>query len=253
MNVLVLGATSHIGSALAESFAAGNCLILTGRNKEELNRVAYRCRAKGAEDVRGIACDLSSGFDSVLSAIAAESIDLVVNVCSATSRLHDREIDMGLLPQYVSVDLLTPVELIRQIRVRAVQRSLAIICVSTILAVLKSPDRIIYGCLKALQERSLQILACSFADTRLMVVRVAQAITVDRRTRTADALAAHTKKAFSTGEAEITFGAWGKAMRIVFYIQPVLFNGLMAMFRSLARRKSRPAFTVPDAAALSRK
>lgn len=48
--ILITGATSAIGQALADAYAApGVTLYLHGRNEAKLGEVAERCRAKGAE------------------------------------------------------------------------------------------------------------------------------------------------------------------------------------------------------------
>lgn len=54
-HILVTGATSAIGGALAEIYAQqGVMLYLHGRNEDKLFEVAQRCRAKGAEVVTQI-------------------------------------------------------------------------------------------------------------------------------------------------------------------------------------------------------
>lgn len=76
--VLITGATSGIGRALAMEFAQrGSPLFLTGRNHEELERVAAEC----GTDVKVHAADLSSAGErkTLLSAIASHDINILVN------------------------------------------------------------------------------------------------------------------------------------------------------------------------------
>ncbi len=49
MNILITGASSGLGAALARAYAApGGCLGLLGRNRERLAAVAEACRVRGA-------------------------------------------------------------------------------------------------------------------------------------------------------------------------------------------------------------
>lgn len=71
--ILITGASSGIGAALARTYAApGNSLVLWGRNEERLNATAEQCRARGA--ALETACfDLSEFSRLVESLDAADS------------------------------------------------------------------------------------------------------------------------------------------------------------------------------------
>lgn len=57
--ILILGATSAIAQELARRLAERNCrLVLVGRNAERIAAVAADLRARGAQDVACIPCDL---------------------------------------------------------------------------------------------------------------------------------------------------------------------------------------------------
>ncbi len=68
-SVLITGASSGIGDALAEAYAApGVTLMLCGRDEARLEAVAGRCRARGAEVA-------TAQFDVTDAAAAAHSVD----------------------------------------------------------------------------------------------------------------------------------------------------------------------------------
>ncbi|MCB2109252.1 MAG: SDR family NAD(P)-dependent oxidoreductase [Rhodobacteraceae bacterium] len=80
-HILITGASSGIGQALAEYYAApGAILSLHGRNLDRLNAVAENCRARGAE-VATLTCDVAER-DAVEGWIgerdAAHPLDIVI-------------------------------------------------------------------------------------------------------------------------------------------------------------------------------
>lgn len=80
-SILITGASSGIGAALAEAYAApGVFLALGGRSAERLETVAAKCRAKGAEvETRAVdVADRAAMSDWVGGTDDAHPLDLVI-------------------------------------------------------------------------------------------------------------------------------------------------------------------------------
>lgn len=152
MNLMVLGASSAIGSQLALEFAPGNTLVLIGRNLAALEQAAHACRKGGASGVSVLATDLESGYAEIEHAAKAGDVELVINAASATSRLRDNDLDADALGTYASVDLVVPVRLVQALSEHRGPSPLSVIFVSSLLAVVRSPNRVVYGGLKSAQE-----------------------------------------------------------------------------------------------------
>lgn len=77
---LITGASSGIGAAFAAELPAECALLLAGRDRERLDRVAAR-HARGGRTVETVACDLAGpdGVDALVAAADAFGIDLLVN------------------------------------------------------------------------------------------------------------------------------------------------------------------------------
>lgn len=80
-NILITGASSGIGEALAIHYAKKDCrLFLSGRNAERLEKVAVRCRGRGAECHTNIidVCDRAAMKHWIEQINAQTPLDLVI-------------------------------------------------------------------------------------------------------------------------------------------------------------------------------
>ncbi len=91
-SILITGASSGIGAALAETFAGpGVRLALVGRNAERLDAVAARCRAAGAEAVFAAldVTDAAALATFMAEQDAARPLDLVVANAGITTGMPE--------------------------------------------------------------------------------------------------------------------------------------------------------------------
>lgn len=81
MKILITGASSGLGAALAQAYAeAGNTLLLLGRDELRLSEVAAACHTKGAAVETKIVdvCDRDAMRDHIISSDEKAPIDLVI-------------------------------------------------------------------------------------------------------------------------------------------------------------------------------
>ncbi len=94
-SILITGASSGIGAALARHYAApGVRLVLQGRDAARLETAAADCRSAGAEVVNAIfdVTDRTAAADAIAQADAARPLDLVIanaGIGSGTGDGHD--------------------------------------------------------------------------------------------------------------------------------------------------------------------
>ena len=80
-NILITGASSGIGAALAEYYAQEGCTVfLSGRNSERLQEIADICRAKGAKVVTALVdvTDKEAMYNLITQSNEEASLDLVI-------------------------------------------------------------------------------------------------------------------------------------------------------------------------------
>jgi NAD(P)-dependent dehydrogenase (short-subunit alcohol dehydrogenase family) len=239
MRILVLGATSGIGWSICKKLCLANDLLLVGRDVAGLKKLAIACRIAGAASVEIYPCDLSQGCKSVLEAANRQPIDLVINVASSTSQLRDSQIEMPALRDHVEVDLLAPVELVRELLSSRRDRSLRVLMVSSVLAAVHSPEREIYGRLKALQERCFQRLEEDSALMKLQIFRIGKVIQPGQVNPDTNGVADCVANVLATGQRQRMYGASGALMVFLFHLQPLLARAIVRL-RRIAVQRTRP-------------
>ena len=235
MNLLVLGASSVIGSEIAVAFARGNWLLLVGRDPQRLGDTAVRCRNAGAERTLELPCDLATGIAEVARVALEWGVTVVVNAASATSRLRDNQIPIERLQEYFSVEVSAPLELVRTVATGS-KDPVRVIYISSILAVLPTPNRRIYGSLKGIHERALSALTASTPRLRSQIFRVATIVNPDVRTAKAQSLGCEVKRAFEAERTVVTYGLAGRLLWAVYATQPLLGHLLIRGSRLVRKR-----------------
>jgi short-subunit dehydrogenase len=112
---LITGATSGIGEAFARRFAhQGYNLIITGRRKEKINRLAHDLTQTCAVNVEVIISELSNPGD--VDALAqkvrdTENLDILVNNAGFTTKRYFLHEDREGQEKMVQVHVVTPMKL----------------------------------------------------------------------------------------------------------------------------------------------
>jgi short-subunit dehydrogenase len=118
--VIITGASSGIGKALAFEFAAGGFnLLLAARNEAALNEVATQCRSKHGVETEVVASDLSctESLDQLISVLNRDSRQFEVLVNNAGFGIHgdfaSTDIEQNI--QLVNVQLIAALRLTRTV------------------------------------------------------------------------------------------------------------------------------------------
>jgi short-subunit dehydrogenase len=185
--VVVTGASSGIGAAMARAWAhRGATLVLGGRDAGSLERVASEVRALGGRAVVAPGdVTLESDRVRLLDAALAESdcIDVLVNNAGRGYYGPAARIDLAELEELFALNVFAPLRL-AQLSLEALRRSRGtIVMVSSVAGVVAAPSMGAYAASKfALEALSMTLRAELAADgVRVVVVRPGPVDTAFRR------------------------------------------------------------------------
>jgi NAD(P)-dependent dehydrogenase (short-subunit alcohol dehydrogenase family) len=144
--VLVTGASSGIGAALAEGFAAAGATVgICARREDRLDEVLERCRAH-APGSRRFVVDLAD--PAAVDRLAADAVtelggvDVLVNNAGIPLRRHITRLTPAEAERAMAVNYLSPVRLTLALLPHLLERPAArLVNVSSVAATLSSPAR----------------------------------------------------------------------------------------------------------------
>jgi len=235
MNILLLGASSIIGSSIAKRFANNNELFLLSTKGEKLEILKNELLGLGSQRVEIIEADLQSPMNIIK--LIPTSIDMIINAASATARLKNNEINPHSYKYYTGVDLNSPLVILehflKKIK-KGENRQLYYIFINSVLSKIKSPDYSIYYSYKVLQQEYLNNFKREYWDTlKTINVIVGKKIDRNKESKKTINLAKKIQEAIKNNESEFIYGIDGKIIYYFSRISPLLSDSLIYIKRLL--------------------
>jgi short-subunit dehydrogenase len=174
---LITGASSGIGAALAEAFAAAGATVgICARRADRLAEVLERCR-QHSPDSRQWVVDLAD--PAAVDRLAADAvadlgpIDVLVNNAGIPMRRHVTRLEPDRVERALAVNYLAPVRLTLALLPHLLERPDArVINVSSVAATLSSPGEAAYDASKAALSAFSEAMAIDLWDTSVKVLVV---------------------------------------------------------------------------------
>jgi short-subunit dehydrogenase len=231
--ILILGATSPIGAALSEQFSNGNRIVLSARNHVRLIAVADRCIKVGAIAVRIAAADLAHTIQPIIDANSEWPIDLIVDAASAASgasRVRDPDVAPDAMQGIIQADVLAHLDLYQRLA-QLNRKHPDIVFISTVLAIVKTPEREIYSAVKRLVEIYLEKLATSEPAVKVLIFRIGKLIDPDRDSQSAKTMAARVQHELTAGSLTALYGMGGRVLIWLNFLHPHVLNLIVRILR----------------------
>ena len=236
MKILVLGASSTIGSSIVKSFAKNNKLFLLSTKREKLETLKKEALALGCQSVKIVEADLQSPI--IVTDLISESIDMIINVACASSSLKNYNIEPHRHQYYTAVDLSSPLVILehflKENAKEGKNQQLYYIFINTILSRIQSPDYSIYYSYKILQQEYMRSFQRKYGEI-LKTINVIVGTQIDRskENEKSISLTNRIKLAIQNNESEFIFGFEGKIIYMIYRISPLLSNFIIYFKRLL--------------------
>jgi NAD(P)-dependent dehydrogenase (short-subunit alcohol dehydrogenase family) len=174
VNVLVTGASSGIGAALARGFAAdGHTVGVCARRKDRLEEVLADCQ-RTAPDSRMWVMDLAD-LDA-LTAFAEQAddelggIDLLVNNAGIPKRRHALQLTPDVVDDVMAINYSSPVRLTLALLPRMIKRGRGrVLTISSVAARFGPPREAAYSASKAALSAFMESLAVDLDGTSIKI------------------------------------------------------------------------------------
>jgi short-subunit dehydrogenase len=236
MKILVLGASSTIGSSIVKSFAKDNKLFLLSTKREKLETLKKEALALGCQSVKIVEADLQSPI--IVTDLISESIDMIINVACTSSSLKNYNIEPHRHQYYTAVDLSSPLVILEHFLKEKTKQGentrLYYIFINTILSKIKSPNYSIYYSYKILQQEYMRSFQRKYGEI-LKTINVIVGTQFDRskENEKSISLTNRIKLAIQNNESEFIFGFEGKIIYMIYRISPLLSNFIIYFKRLL--------------------
>jgi NAD(P)-dependent dehydrogenase (short-subunit alcohol dehydrogenase family) len=171
---LVTGASRGIGAATARALdAAGAQVILVGRHIDTLDEVASTLRHPS----QTVVADLAEADSAEMIAEACGHVDILVNNAAVAARLATTDVSGALIDEMLTVNVRNLLLLVKEMvpSMIAAGRG-SIVNVSSVSAIVGTPNRAAYAASKGAVEAMTRSLAMEFGPSGVRVNAVAPGV-----------------------------------------------------------------------------